>query len=73
MFRYNPVSLRPSGLAESPLLLIGLALRLFVVDRLFARADDFSRCGIIRTIFRAQEDGYTLFLEPVSGLGQLVP
>jgi len=31
-FRTKPVSLRPSGLAESPLLRIGLVLRLLVVE-----------------------------------------
>lgn len=47
----SPSSLRPSGLAESPLLLIGLAARLFVFVELFKRVDDLSRCGMIRTIF----------------------
>lgn len=47
----SPGSLRPSGLAESPLLLIGLAERLFVDVELFKRVDDLSRCGMIRTIF----------------------
>ena len=31
-FRISPLSLRPSGLAESPLFRIGLALRLFVLE-----------------------------------------
>lgn len=31
----RPVSLRPSGLAESPLLLIGLAFRLFGDELVF--------------------------------------
>lgn len=51
-FNTNPVALRPSGLAESPLFLIGLTLRLFVVDGLFERVADFNRCGMMRTIFR---------------------
>lgn len=55
MFRYNPISLRPSGLAESPLLLISLVLRSFVLE-LFERVDDLSRCGIIRTIFGVQDN-----------------
>lgn len=56
----SPGSLRPSGLAESPLLLIGLAERLFVDVELFKRVDDLSRCGMIRTIFtgsRTRVDG----------------
>lgn len=56
MFRYNPISLRPSGLAESPLLLISLVFRSFVVDELFERVDDLSRCGMIRTMFRARNN-----------------
>lgn len=52
IFKISPVSLRPSGLAESPLFLIGLAERLLDLDELFVRVDDFSRCGMIRTIFR---------------------
>jgi hypothetical protein len=43
----KPVSLRPSGLAESPLFLIGLALRLFVAELVFKRDDDFRRCGMM--------------------------
>lgn len=55
--RYKPVSLRPSGLAESRLLLIGLEPRLFGVDDgLLEREDDLRRCGIIRTMFRAQDE-----------------
>lgn len=51
IFKIRPVSRRPSGLAESPLFLIGLVARLFVVDELFSFDDDFRRCGMIRTIF----------------------
>lgn len=51
----NPVSLRPSGLAESPLFLIGLALRLFAAEPLFKRDDDFNRCGMMLTIFKRRD------------------
>lgn len=39
----KPVSLRPSGLAESPLFLIGLTDRLIDVFVLFNFAADFNR------------------------------
>jgi hypothetical protein len=42
------VSCCPSGLAESPLLLIGLALLLFAAEVTFEA--DFSRAGMIRTM-----------------------
>lgn len=55
IFSIRPVSRRPSGLAESPLFLIGLAERLFVVDELFNfDDDDLRRCGMIRTIFNTE-------------------
>lgn len=57
ILRTKPVvSLRPSGLAESPLLLIGLGLRLIVAEPevRFARVDDFRRCGMIRTMFNCR-------------------
>lgn len=61
MLSIKPVSLRPSGLAESPLFLIGLALRLFVAEPVFKRDDDFRRCGMMLTIFNTrgiQRHGY---------------
>lgn len=55
MLSIKPVSFRPSGLAESPLLLIGLGLRILVAEPevRFARVD-FRRCGMIRTIFNCR-------------------
>lgn len=44
--RTKPVSLRPSGLAESPLLRIGLVLLLVAKELL----DDLRRFGIMRTM-----------------------
>ena len=45
--RTRPVSLRPSGLAESPLLRIGLALLLVAAKELL---DDLRRFGMMRTM-----------------------
>lgn len=52
-FRTRLVSLRPSGLAESPLLRIGLVLRLLAAE-LAAEllVDAFSRFGMIRTMLK---------------------
>lgn len=44
--RTRPVSLRPSGLAESPLLRIGLVLLLVAKELL----DDLRRFGMMRTM-----------------------
>lgn len=61
----SPVSLRPSGLAESPLFLIGLTERLVVDVELFNRVDDLNRCGMIRTIFnRGMAGGLMRSREP---------
>ena len=48
----RPVSLRPSGLAESPLLLIGLAVRLCVVELAIEVLEKlgFRILGIMRTM-----------------------
>jgi hypothetical protein len=49
--RRSPFSLRPSGLAESPLLRIGLALRLFAAELAVEVAEvDLRRLGMMRTI-----------------------
>jgi hypothetical protein len=48
----RPVSLRPSGLAESPLFRMGLALRLLVVELVLVLLEkpDFRRLGMMRTM-----------------------
>jgi hypothetical protein len=50
-WRASPVSRRPSGLEESPLFRIGLALRLFVMELAVELAiPDFRRVGRMRTM-----------------------
>jgi hypothetical protein len=51
-FTTRPVSLRPSGVATSPLVPIGLALRLLEVELVFALLEKpgFRRLGIMRTM-----------------------
>lgn len=50
--RARPLSLRPSGLAESPLLRMGLVLRLLVVELVLELLEkpDFRRLGMMRTM-----------------------
>ncbi len=51
VLKVRPFSLRPSGLAESPLFRMGLALRLLVAEPDVLLLDDgLSRVGIIRTM-----------------------
>jgi hypothetical protein len=51
-FTTRPVSLRPSGVARSPLFPIGLALRLLEVELVFVLLEKpgFRRLGIMRTM-----------------------
>jgi hypothetical protein len=51
-FRTSPLSLQPSGLDESPLLRIGLVLRLFAVELVAELLEklDLRRLGMMRTM-----------------------
>lgn len=67
MLKTNPVILRPSGLADSPLPLIGLALRLFTDEPVFERVEDLSRFGMMRTMTDEVGGGLRLLMLLLDG------